>query len=388
MRAWHFSENAYPYLPPKDEYESIRVTLPNRNYDPVKGAELFDRFIDEWLLAEDEGMEIMLNEHHQTATCTDPAAPLVLAALSRLTSRARLLILGNPLANRRSPVRVAEEMAMADILSKGRIDVGFVRGVPYEVLPANSNPTRMNERLWEAIDLISKSWTEHDGPFSFEGRFFHHRNVNIWPRPYQQPAPPIWVSSTSSGGARKIGQRGYKLATFLTGFDGTRKVYDAYREGWRAAGLGEDVPTERLAYAGLVYTANSEAEARKGAEKLLWYLTANKVPPHLSNPAGYLPPTASVQMARGFEHPLSAFAQSPSVEKAIEKGIMFAGTPDQVYAQIKRMYTHVGGFGELLNMGQAGFLEHEETAAGIRCFSREVYPRLKEDFPNTTISGF
>ena len=60
---------------------SIRVNLPNRNYDPHKGAALYDRYIDEWLIAEDEGMEIMLNEHHQTATCVDPAAPLVLGGL-------------------------------------------------------------------------------------------------------------------------------------------------------------------------------------------------------------------------------------------------------------------------------------------------------------------
>ena len=125
----------------------------------------------------------MLNEHHQTATCVDPAAPLVLAALARVTSKARLLILGNPIANRHQPVRVAEEMALIDVLSHGRLEAGFVRGVPYEVLPANSNPVRMNERHWEALDLIVKAWTSHDGPFSHEGRFFHYRQINIWPRP-------------------------------------------------------------------------------------------------------------------------------------------------------------------------------------------------------------
>ena len=108
MRAWHFSENAYPFLPPQDQIESIRVTLPNRLYDPKKGAELYDRFLREWQIAEEEGVNIMLNEHHQTATCVDPAAPLVLAALARLTKKARLLILGNPIANRRQPVRVAK----------------------------------------------------------------------------------------------------------------------------------------------------------------------------------------------------------------------------------------------------------------------------------------
>ena len=181
MQAWHFSESAYPYLPPSQDYPSIRVSLANRNYDPEKGAALWDRYLKEWQIAEEEGMEIMLNEHHQTATCVDPAAPIVLGALARMTSKARLLILGNPIANRRQPVRVAEEMALVDILSRGRVEAGFVRGVPYEISPANSNPVRMNERFWEALGLIVKAWTSHDGPVSHEGRFFHHRNINIWP---------------------------------------------------------------------------------------------------------------------------------------------------------------------------------------------------------------
>jgi len=299
MKAWHFSENAYPYLPPADEYESIRVSLPNRHYDPKKGAALYDRYIDEWLVAEDEGVEIMLNEHHQTATCVDPAAPLVLAALARLTKRARLLILGNPVANRRQPVRVAEEMAMVDVLSKGRLECGFVRGVPYEVLPANSNPVRMNERQWEAMDLIVKAWTSHDGPVSHEGRFFHHRNINIWPRPYQQPHPPIWVSTTTPGGAARVGARAYVQATFLTGYRGTPAIYASYRKGWREAARGHDVPVNRLAYAALLYAGESEAEARAGAEKLLWYMTANKVPLHFCYPPGYVPTAMHAQILRG-----------------------------------------------------------------------------------------
>jgi alkanesulfonate monooxygenase SsuD/methylene tetrahydromethanopterin reductase-like flavin-dependent oxidoreductase (luciferase family) len=388
MKAWHFSENAYPDLPPEQEYESIRVTLPNRNYDPSKGAALYDRFIDEWCLAEDEGMEIMLNEHHQTATCVDPAAPIVLGALARLTTKARLLILGNPVANRRQPVRVAEEMAMVDILSKGRLECGFVRGVPYEVLPANSNPVRMNERQWEAMDLIVKAWTHHDGPFSHEGRFFHHRNVNIWPRTYQQPHPPVWVSTTSPGGAKRVGTRGYVQATFLTGYKETPAIYNAYRAGWREAGRGHDIPINRLAYACLLYTGDTEEQARAGAEKLLWYMTSNKLPPHLQYPAGYLPPAAQVNIMRGSaldQH--AANRANATVDKAIEAGIMCAGTPDRVFQQIKKLYDHVGGFGHLLIMGQAGFLEHDETVAGIRCFARNVYPRLQEAFPDHAISG-
>jgi alkanesulfonate monooxygenase SsuD/methylene tetrahydromethanopterin reductase-like flavin-dependent oxidoreductase (luciferase family) len=391
MKAWHFSETAYPYLPPADEYESIRVNLPNRIYDPQKGAALYDRYIEEWQVSEEEGIEIMLNEHHQTATCVDPAAPLMLAALARVTSKARLLILGNPVANRRQPVRVAEEMALIDVLSHGRLEAGFVRGVPYEVLPANSNPMRMNERHWEALDLIVKAWTRHDGPFSHEGRFFHYRAINIWPRPWQQPHPPVWVSTTSASGAARVGANGFVQATFLTGYDGTRTVYESYRRGWREAGRGQDVPVDRLAYAALVYVADSEAKAYAGADKLLWYLNANKVPPHFQQPPGYAGIPAEVAMLKGAgprkEGDQANFGRGMNVETAMERGLLFCGTPDQVYRQVKKFYHHVGGFGHLLIMGQAGFLEHDDTIAGIRNFAREVYPRLKQEFPDTALSG-
>jgi alkanesulfonate monooxygenase SsuD/methylene tetrahydromethanopterin reductase-like flavin-dependent oxidoreductase (luciferase family) len=147
------------------------------------------------------------------------------------------------------------------------------------------------------------------------------------------------------------------------------------------------VPIHRLAYAALVYAAPNEADARAGAEKLLWYITSNKVPPHIANPPGYVSVPANVAMLRGAEHPLSAFRNAATVDGAIDAGIMFAGTPDQVYRQMKRLYNHVGGFGHLLIMGQAGFLEHDETVQGIRCFAREVYPRVREEFPDTAISG-
>jgi hypothetical protein len=98
---------------------------------------------------------------------------------------------------------------------------------------------------------------------------------------------------------------------------------------------------------------------------------------------------ANVRNLRGAENPLSAFAKrgSITVEGAIAAGIMFAGTPDAVLAQFKKHYDHVGGYGHLLIMGQAGFLEHDDTVHGIRMFAREVYPRLRELYPDWMISG-
>ena len=88
-------------------------------------------------------------------------------------------------------------MAMIDPISRGRLDVGFVRGVPYEIFAANTNPTQTVERLWEGIDLAVKAWTSHDEPFNFEGRLHAPLVAYLWPRPYQSPHPPVWVTGSS-----------------------------------------------------------------------------------------------------------------------------------------------------------------------------------------------
>ena len=142
MKTWFFTEDAYPNLPDDESYESIRVNLPNKHFDPALGSDLYNMYLDMWGAADEMGLEIMLNEHHQTATCVLSAAPIALGILARETKRARLLILGNPIVNRKQPIRVAEEMAYIDVLSRGRLDCGFVRGVPYEIAPANAYPYR------------------------------------------------------------------------------------------------------------------------------------------------------------------------------------------------------------------------------------------------------
>jgi len=372
MRTWYFSENAYPYLP--DELDNLRVSLPNSFYDPKIGAELYSRYFDEWQLADEEGLDLMCNEHHQTAINLNPAAPLVMAVLARITKRARLLILGNPIANRRDPVRVAEEMAMIDNYSRGRLEVGFVRGVPYEISAANANPMRTVDRLWEAHDLIKKAWTTHDGPFNWEGRYFQHRQVNVWPRPYQQPHPPIWITSLTPSSTEKIAEHGYTTATFLTGVEPTKAGFSTYRRRRRELGL--PMSEDRLAYSGIVYVGDTDEEGYEGAKKVMWVITHNKASPQFKTPPGYSSAKSVVQMLRGKAGLLHGLQHD--IHSLIDRGIAFAGNPDTVYRQIERHYRAVGGYGHLLMLGQSGFLEHEDTVKGIRLFAREVYPRLKE----------
>jgi alkanesulfonate monooxygenase SsuD/methylene tetrahydromethanopterin reductase-like flavin-dependent oxidoreductase (luciferase family) len=380
MRAFYFTEAAYPYLPPETEYESVRVTMPNRVFDPKVGADLYHRFMDEWLLADDEGLNVMVNEHHQTPNCLNASGPITLAVLARETRNARLLILGNPISNRDQPLRVAEEMAMIDCFSRGRLECGFVKGVPYEIAAANRVPVRLNDRLWEAHDLIVKAWTQHDGPFSFEGKFFHHRMVNVWPKPYQQPHPPVWIATLSAQSAEEIGRRGHVLATFLAGYKDTPKIWQGYQRGWEAAGRTGPCPLDRLAYTAMIYTGETDAEGRAGAEKLLWYLEQNKVPEYFKNPPGYLAPQArgAIMRTQPLGYRMRMQNKAPNLDEEIAKGTVFCGSPDTVYKQIKTFYEKVGGMGNLLLMGQAGLMEHEETVRGIKLFAREVYPRIKD----------
>ncbi|MCH9017639.1 MAG: LLM class flavin-dependent oxidoreductase [Chloroflexi bacterium] len=376
MYAWHFTEMPYPDHPDPDTIPSVRVSLPNKHFDPDTGADLYNMYLDMWCAADEMGLNIMNNEHHQTATCMVPAAPIMLGILARETKNARLLILGNPVANRSQPVRVAEEMALIDVLSRGRLECGFVRGVPYETAPANVYPYRGTEKLWEAHDLITKAWTHHEGPFNFEGRWFHARQVNIWPRPYQQPHPPVWVTMGSAGTAAQVAQRGHIGAVFLAGYPRIRDIFDGYRQSYMET-HGTAMPIDRLAYCGLISVGKTEKEGLDLAEKLLWYMTSNKVPPQFSNPPGYHPPAVSATIMRGAQTG-AGIPLAPTVSEQMARGNVFAGTPDQVYDQIKNFYEYCGGFGNLMMMSQAGFMTFDETLSSMKLFSQEVYPRLKE----------
>jgi alkanesulfonate monooxygenase SsuD/methylene tetrahydromethanopterin reductase-like flavin-dependent oxidoreductase (luciferase family) len=306
-----------------------------------------------------------------------------LAVLSRITKKARLLVLGYPIGHRPDPLRVAEELSTIDVISRGRLDMGFIKGIPYEIPASNRNPTELMDRFWEAHDFIIKAMTTHDGTFNWEGEFFHYRQVNVWPRVWQEPHPPIWSTTGSSTQARVLGERGYVMATLGTGF-GTRKLYDAYRKGYMGK-FGRAPGADRFAYLGLVAVAHDKEEARKRGDLIAGYLrTSAIVHVPFRNPPGYISVEDNARMLRG-ETPPRGFTKdgrainihATGVDDLIDAGILFCGTPDEVYDQIIAFCEHCGGMGNLLMMGQAGFLTHEQTVDNLTLFSREVLPRLK-----------
>ena len=227
----------------------------------------------------------MVNEHHSTSTCLTISVPMALAVIARETKRARLLSLGTPIANRPDPVRVAEEMAWLDVLSGGRLEMGLVKGAPYEIAPANSNPANLMRRYWEAHDLILKAMSTTDGPFSWEGEFFHYRNVNIWPRPYQQPTPPVWMTGLSPETGRMAAEHGHVVGTLLS-LSAAGPMFAAYRQ--RAQELGWTAGPDRFAYAGVVGVGTTREEGLRRANLAADYVrTSVVVAEPFTNPPGY-----------------------------------------------------------------------------------------------------
>jgi alkanesulfonate monooxygenase SsuD/methylene tetrahydromethanopterin reductase-like flavin-dependent oxidoreductase (luciferase family) len=305
------------------------------------------------------------------------------SVLARITRKARLLVLGYPIGHRPDPLRVAEELSTIDVISRGRLDMGFIKGVPYEFPASNQNPVGVMDRFWEALDFIVKAMTTHDEIFNWEGEFFHYRQVNVWPRVWQEPHPPIWTTTGNISQAYVLGERGYVMATLGSGYN-TRPLYDAYRKGYISK--GRPAPgADRFAYLGLVAVADDETEARRRGELVAGYLRSSSIV-HIPfrNPPGFLSVENNARLLRG-ETPPRSFTKdnrpidmrSASVEELINAGILFCGTPDQVYRQLVDFCKYCGGMGNLLMMGHAGFMSHEDTVDNLALFANEVLPRLR-----------
>ena len=386
MRTWYFSEMAYhPAWEKGLARGSLRVNFPSENLDPEEAGRLLNRYLDEFALCDEAGIDIMVNEHHSTATCMTVSVPMALTAIARETKKSRLLTLGNPIANRPDPVRVAEEMAWLDCLCGGRLEMGLVKGAPYEIAPANSNPARLMRRYWEAHDLILKALSTSTGPFNWEGEYYHYRNVNIWPRPIQQPTPPVWMTGMSVDTGTMAAERGHVVGTLLSG--GTAKpMYDAYRK--RARELGWEAGPDRFAYAAIIGVGHTTEEGLRRADIIADYVrTAPVVAEPFTNPPGYNSIAANTVIMKGGPRanrfvtdrngePINH--RTASVQQFMDTETVFAGTPDEVYEQIKTFNTRMGGVGHLLFFGQGGLLTHQDAMSNISLFGKEVAPRLRE----------
>ena len=402
MDAWWQCEVPYPFVPQEvlDATDSVRGSLPNRYCDPRLSADLFEEVIDEFLLCDDMGLNVIAVEHHAGINSLLGANPLLVGILARQTRKVRILSLGTLVSLRQEPVRIAEEYATADVISRGRLEIGFVKSGGSEMASNNANPVNNVERYWEAIDLIRKALTHQDGPFSWQGKHFTHRHVNIWPRPWQQPHPRFWSATGDPETAAEVGRRGMVQVLVLRGPEGTQRAYQAHRQARVAAGLPQ-VTTDNFAYAALVYVGETEEEGINVGSKLLWFLNTSLksapqyskflpggAPPHIAAQAYRSKPKgdaasnlANAEKGVAPANQNAAKLMSITPEQAMAQGILFAGNPDSVYRQITEFYDKVGGFGQLAMIGRSGCMTHAESQKGIQLFAKEVLPRLREIGP-------
>ncbi|HEX6512447.1 MAG TPA: LLM class flavin-dependent oxidoreductase [Chloroflexota bacterium] len=371
----------YRYLPEDfaERYQSVWVDIPSQLFDPVKGYELYNQSLDELEYAASLGYDgICVNEHHQNGYGLMPSPNLIAATLARRTKEVAILVLGNSVALYSPPTRVAEEFAMLDCLSGGRLVAGFPVGTSQDTSFAyGANPAILRERYYEGVDLIMQAWTRPE-VFSFDGRFTQLRYVNIWPRPLQQPHPPVWIPG---GGSIETWdwtlEQGY-LYAYLSyfGYKRAQKVMDGF---WhKAEEKGVEPNPYHAAFLQLVVVGNSgaEVEDKYGEHVEYFFNKMLHVWPGYREAPGY---RSIATIKAGLQGLTGSFADRPPFQAwkdLLANGNVVAGTPSQVAEQLEEVAKSLH-IGHLLLLNQIGSMPHELTKENIRLTATEVLPKLR-----------
>ena len=374
MDVYYFTEMPYAEFPESEaeKYPSMRLTFPNTYFDPQKAHHLFRRYLDEYQYAEEAGFDgLMINEHHNTPSCMDVEVNITGGILARMTQRAKILMLGNLIPTADNPVRVAEEVAMLDVISGGRVISGMVRGIGVESWATNSNPVHNRERFEESHDLILKTWTT-PGPFRWEGKHYHYRVVNPWMVPIQKPHPPVWIPGTGSPETVEwAAQRRYTYAAFLTPLDVAEQLFQMYRD--TAEETGYTATSENFAFMICCHVNDTDEKAQEEAKHFMWRMGHPlRGPREYWAPPGYLTKAGTQMTAQRRSRPLGDM----SYQELQDAYHLVVGSPSTVIEQLGYIKERLG-IGSLLLESQAGRMSHETTMRSIELMGNEVIPALK-----------
>ena len=376
VEVFWFSEQPYSHITDADleEYDSGRLGFPNTFFDPEKAHVLYNQYHEQYALADEVGFDgIMSNEHHSSYWCMKPAVNLDAAVISKITKNVKIAILGNVIAVN-DPIRMAEEIAMLDCYSNGRIISGFVRGTAVESLAGGIIPAENRSRFEEAHDLIIKCWTE-PGPFRYEGQHYQYRVVNPWVRPVQKPHPPIWFPGLSSPesvvwAARH--QHPYmNLGSLLDYTEGLKGVYiDTAKE------VGFTPGPEHFGYLLRVICADTDEKAQEVGRNFLWTEEhRNRGPVEHNDPPGYQSREA-VRIQRQLPG-AGGFGRRMTYEELQEVDNVIIGSPDTVIKKLSRIIERLNP-GYLHVYGQEGGMDNDDVVRSVELLGKEVIPALHE----------
>jgi alkanesulfonate monooxygenase SsuD/methylene tetrahydromethanopterin reductase-like flavin-dependent oxidoreductase (luciferase family) len=372
-----------------ERYSSVWVNVDSRLFDPTRAHGMYNEFMDELEFAAELGFDgVCVNEHHSNGYGLMPSPNLIAASLARRTREAAIVIMGNSLALYDPPVRVAEEMAMIDCISGGRVVAGFPVGTPMDTCYAyGRNPSQLRQRYAEAHDLIVRAWSEPD-PFVFNGRFHQLRYVNVWPRPVQKPHPPIWIPGGGSVETwRWCAEMDY-VYCYLS-YYGYKAATQTMRGFWEEMDrLGKDPNPYRAGFLQFVGVAETEKEARELYREPAEYFYGRclHIDPRFATPPGY---ATEATLRAGIESQVGQAAirskraiagvdkKAREFDAILDNGYVIVGTPDQIADKLREVVTELR-FGHLMLLMQFGNMSKELAKYNTRLYAEQVMPRLAD----------
>jgi len=388
MKLMCFHLMPYTELPDdfRDKHPSVWVDIHSSLFDPRRAHHMYNDFMDELEFAAECGFDaVCVNEHHSNGYGLMPSPNLIASALARRTTHTALCVMGNSLALYNPPTRVAEEFAMIDCISGGRLIAGFPVGTPMDTCFAfGQNPSTLRDRYYEAHDLVLRAWTETD-TFAFNGRFNQQRYVNIWPRPVQKPHPPIWIPGGGSIETWRWCAEMDHVYAYLSyfGYQAGQATMDGF---WAEMDrLGKDRNPYRAGFLQFVGVAESREEAyrlyREPAE--YFYGRCLHVDPRFANAPGY---TSEATQRAGVVGQVAQVARmrrfdtlAREMDAIVEKGYVIIGSPDEVAAQLKEVAVNLN-VGHLMLLMQFGNMGKDLAQYNTKLFADKVMPRLTDLF--------
>ncbi|HVP27582.1 MAG TPA: LLM class flavin-dependent oxidoreductase [Myxococcota bacterium] len=382
----HFLFHLMPYreLPAdfEQKHESAWVWAPNELFDPERGHRFYNDYIDELAEAEPLGFDgVCINEHHQNVYGLMPSPNVIAAMLVMRTRRIKIAVVGNALPLYNPPTRVAEEIAMLDVISGGRIISGQVIGGGPEYFSFSINPAEARTRFAEAHELILRAWTE-PGPFSHYGEHFKLRYVNVFPRPLQKPHPPIWIPGAGSIETMEfVAKRRYAyMGIPYFHIDFFKKNYAMFREicekeGYRAH-------PEQMGLLMPIYVAETDARAREQYERHFWYFKNKLIPGLTLSPPGYTSVKSALRIFKSLQDG-KTFINHCETWQDVEKGCFaIVGSPETVAEKIIEHCRDIG-CGNMLGLFQLGSMPHEMARENARRYAETVMPIVNAALPNS-----
>lgn len=391
MKLLSFHLMAYRDLPLdfRNKNSSICINIDSQLIESTKIYQLYNEYLDELELAAKLGFDgVCVNEHHASAYGLVPSPNLLAASLARRTENIALCVLGNSIALYNPPIRIAEEMAMIDCLSGGRLIAGFPVGTPMDTAYAYSqNPSLLRARYKEAHDLILRAWKEAK-VFSFNGQFNKLRYVNAIPRPLQRPHPPIWIPG---GGSIETWQWCAMMdyVYCYVSYYGYKAAAETLHGFWNEMKrLGKDCNPYRVAFLQIVGVAETTKEAHDLYKEPAEYLYQNclHIDSRYVSPPGYA--SEATTRAKANSHLTKAAISkgaegiggvSRDWEGILDNGYVLIGTPDEVADKIRRMVIELN-IGHLMILPQFGNMSSQVAKYNIELFSTKVIPQIKDIF--------